>query len=92
MRRLLFLVCCVVFVEIRSTGQGDTSRPEESIDAAKQRRLTDVALDFLRRRGLLEQSARFDVVAVSWPAGAREPLIVHHRQAFEAVGRWQMYS
>jgi putative endonuclease len=83
---------CVVFVEVRSTGTDDLSRPAESVDPAKQRRLTDIALDFLRRRGLLERSARFDVLIISWPAGAREPRIVHHRQAFEAVGRWQMFS
>jgi putative endonuclease len=83
---------CVVFVEVRSTGQADVSWPEESVDDAKQRRLTACALDFLRHQRLLEYPARFDVLAISWPAGQREPRIVHHRQAFEAVGRWQMYS
>jgi putative endonuclease len=83
---------CIVFVEVRSTGGDDTARPAESVDDGKQRRLTDLALDFLRRHRLLDHPARFDVLAVSWPDGAREPKIVHHRQAFEAVGRWQMYS
>ncbi len=83
---------CVVFVEVRSTESGDVSRPAESVDAAKQRRLTEVALDFLARKRLLGQMARFDVLAISWPAGRREPEIVHHRQAFEAVGRFQMFS
>jgi hypothetical protein len=32
------------------------------------------------------------VLAVSWPEGQREPLIVHHQSAFEAVGKFQMYS
>jgi putative endonuclease len=83
---------CIVFVEVRSTGGDDPARPAESVDDRKQRRLTDLALDFLRRNRLLNHSARFDVLAISWPAGRREPTIVHHRQAFEAVGRWQMYS
>jgi putative endonuclease len=83
---------CIVFVEVRSTGSDDPTRPAESVNDAKQRRLTDLALDYLRRHHLLEHSARFDVLAMSWPAGQREPTIVHHRQAFEAVGRWQMYS
>jgi len=83
---------CVVFVEVRSTGEKTRSRPAESIDLAKQRRLTDCALDFLRRRRLLEYPARFDVLLVHWPAGQREPHIIHHRHAFEAVGRGQMYS
>ncbi len=83
---------CVVFVEVRSTGGDDPERPALSVDAVKQRRLTDLALCFLRERRLLECAARFDVLALSWPADAREPHIVHHRHAFEAVGRFQMYS
>jgi putative endonuclease len=83
---------CLVFVEVRSTGTEDATRPAESVNEAKQRRLTDLALDYLRRHGLLGRPARFDVVALSWPAGRREPEIVHHRQAFEAVGRFQMFS
>jgi putative endonuclease len=83
---------CVVFVEVRSTGGADADRPAESVDAAKQRRLTDLALYFLRQRRLLDHAARFDVLAVSWPPAAREPHIVHHRQAFESVGRFQMFS
>ncbi len=83
---------CVVFVEVRSTGGGDAERPALSVDAAKQRRLTDLALYFLREHRLLGNAARFDVLALSWPADAREPLIVHHRQAFEAAGRFQAFS
>jgi putative endonuclease len=83
---------CIVFVEVRSTGLDDVSRPAESVDLAKQRRLTDCALDYLRRHGLLDRPARFDVLAIGWPAEQREPEIVHHRHAFEAVGRWQMHS
>jgi putative endonuclease len=83
---------CVVFVEVRSTGGADAARPAASVDAVKQERLTRAALDYLRRHRLLDQMARFDVLALSWPAGRREPEIVHHRQAFEAVGRFQMFS
>ena len=83
---------CVVFVEVRSTGTDDAERPAASVDATKQRRLTDLALYFLRERRLLDCAARFDVLAVSWPAAAREPHIVHPRQAFESVGRFQMFS
>jgi putative endonuclease len=83
---------CIVFVEVRSTETADPLRPAASVDAAKQRRLTDLALQFLQRHRLLDQPARFDVLAVSWPAGQGQPVIVHYRQAFEAVGRFQMYS
>lgn len=82
----------LVFVEVRSTAAASVARPEESIGADKQRRLTAAALEFLRQRRLLDRPARLDVLVLSWPDGQRQPLIVHHRQAFEAVGRWQMYS
>lgn len=82
----------IVFVEVRSTGEADASRPAESVDAAKQQRLTMAALEFLRGHGLLGQPARFDVIALAWPTGQKEPRIIHYPQAFEAVGRWQMFS
>lgn len=83
---------CVVFVEVRSTGNDDVERPALSVDGPKQRRLTDLALHFLRAKRLLDCAARFDVLAIGWPAAAREPRIVHYPHAFEAVGRFQMYS
>jgi putative endonuclease len=83
---------CIVFVEVRSTESNDTERPATSVDEAKQRRLTRLALFYLQQHRLLDCAARFDVLAISWPPGQREPRIVHHRQAFEAVGRFQMYS
>jgi putative endonuclease len=81
---------CVVFVEVRSTETGDVSRPAASVDDAKQRRLTNVALHFLHQHHLLGYPARFDVLAISWPPGRREPTIAHYAHAFEAVGRFQM--
>jgi putative endonuclease len=83
---------CLVFVEVRSTEGEDTEQPASSVDSDKQRRLTDLALYYLARHRLLDYPARFDVLALSWPANAREPHITHYRQAFEAVGRFQMYS
>lgn len=83
---------CLVFVEVRSTADRDVARPAASVDAAKQRRLTDLALHFLAKHHLLDRPARFDVLALSWPDGAREPRIEHYQNAFEAVGRFQMHS
>ena len=81
----------VVFVEVRSTEDDDTSGPAASIDGRKQEKLTRAALAWLKKKGLLEYGSRFDALLISWPEG-REPAIEHVRQAFEAVGRWQMYS
>jgi putative endonuclease len=78
----------VVFVEVRSRRQG---APAETITAVKERRLTLAALHFLKRYRLLEESSRFDVVAVVWPSGSTTPTFEHIRNAFEASGKGQMF-
>lgn len=83
---------CVVFVEIRSTGGEDIARPATSVDYNKQKRLTRLALAFLQAKRLLGCSARFDVLAVSWPENRAEPEMVHYKHAFEAIGQGQMFS
>jgi putative endonuclease len=82
----------LVFVEVRSTESDDAERPAASVDGVKQRKLTDVALAFLHQHRLLDHPARFDVIAVSWPPNRREPQVVHYANAFEAVGRFQMFN
>src|SRR5690242_9495525 len=74
---------CIVFVEVRSTEHADLTRPALSVDHAKQQRLTKLALYYLKHRNLLNHSARFDVLAVGWPAGSREPKMAHYPNAFE---------
>jgi putative endonuclease len=83
---------CIVFVEVRSTETDKMDRPAASVDDAKRRRLTNLALQFLQRYRLLDRPARFDVLTVSWPADQTKPRIEHHRNAFECVGRFQMHS
>ena len=78
----------LVFVEVKSRKQG---APAEAVTPEKQRRLTLAALHFLKRHGLLEQPCRFDVVAIVWPEGRRPASIEHFSNAFEAVGRGQMF-
>ncbi len=82
----------IVFVEVKTRRSQDAGHPSEAVDAAKQRRLTRLAVTFLKRHGLLEHPARFDVVAVTWPEGQRRPTIEHFKDAFEAVGKWEFYS
>ncbi|MCE5266262.1 MAG: YraN family protein [Planctomycetaceae bacterium] len=78
----------IVFVEVKTRQSQDAGHPAEAVDAEKQRRLTRAAVSFLKRHRLLEYPARFDVVAITWPAGKRRPLIEHVKDAFEAVGDW----
>jgi putative endonuclease len=82
----------VVFVEVKTRTSHDAGLPVEAVDQEKQRRLTRVALTFLKRHDLLECRARFDVVAITWPHNTRRPTIEHFKNAFEAVGQGQMFS
>jgi putative endonuclease len=82
----------VVFVEVKTRQSGDAGHPSEAVDAAKQRRLTRLAVTYLKRHRLLDYPARFDVVAVTWPDGQRHPLIEHFPNAFDAVGKGEFYS
>ena len=82
----------IVFAEVRSTAGESLERPKLSIDAAKQRTLTHAALTFLSRHHLLDHPARFDVLIVGWPADHRRPHVIHYPNAFEPVGRFQMYN
>ena len=81
----------IVFVEVKTRRSADAGHPAEAVDANKQRRLTRLVVTFLKRHGLLEYPARFDVIAITWPSG-RRPTIEHFPNAFDAVGKWELYS
>jgi putative endonuclease len=81
----------VVFVEVKTRASADEA-PEAAVGDQKQRRLTRLALSYLRSHGLLEYKARFDVVAVTWPEGQRRPTIEHFKDAFPAPGDGSMFG
>ena len=83
---------CVVFVEVKTRRSDSAGLPVEAVTPEKQRQLTRLALAWLKQHNLLENRARFDVVAILWPENSREPEITHYRNAFEPVGFGQMYS
>jgi putative endonuclease len=78
----------LVFVEVKSRRQGV---PAEAVTAEKQRRITNAALEFMRRFGALDLRSRFDIVAIVWPDDRSPPRIEHIRNAFEAAGKGQMF-
>jgi putative endonuclease len=86
----------LVVVEVRSTAQDHPTALEQtaaSVDLRKQRKITGATLRFLNARKLLGKIAvRFDVLVLSWPAHSREPTIQHIPHAFEAVGKFQLFS
>ena len=78
----------LVFVEVKARRHG---APAEAVNLEKQRRLTIAAMQFQRRYDVLDVRSRFDVVAVVWPDDRKSPSIEHFRNAFEAVGKGQMF-
>lgn len=82
----------VIFVEVKTRATHEAGTPQEAVTLEKQKRITRAALGYLRRHGLLEYPARFDVIAVTWPDDQRRPRIDHVQNAFEAVGEGQMFS
>ena len=80
----------IVFVEVKSRRDRREGSPAEAVDARKQKKLTQLALAWLKRRKLLGQRCRFDVIAVRWDEQGR-PIVDHFKNAFEAVDFGQMY-
>jgi putative endonuclease len=82
----------VVFVEVKTRSSSDAGHPAEAVDERKEQRMTQAARGYLKSHGLLNHAARFDIVAISWPADAKQPTIEHIQDAFPAVGRGQFFS
>lgn len=82
----------VVFIEVKTRTSQDAGHPAEAVDENKQRKLTRLALAYLKRHDLLECSARFDVVAITWPDAKSRPTIEHFKNAFEPIGVQGMFS
>lgn len=79
----------IVFVEVKTRRRGE---PHAAVDPAKQRRLTRLALAWLKRQRLLEHPARFDVISLVWPRNSLRPELRHFRHAFEAQGHGQFFA
>ncbi len=59
----------LVFVEVKTRTSSGAGRPEESVHGLKQHRIRRAAAIFARNRAMNECPMRFDVVAISRPAG-----------------------
>jgi putative endonuclease len=78
----------IVFVEVKTWSCAREGGPAEAVDGEKQRRLTRLALAFLKTHRIMEARVRFDVVEV-----VLEPYRIRHFPgAFEATGKYQWYS
>jgi putative endonuclease len=71
------------FIEVKTRSTGGYDRPEVSVHTQKQRRLSRVALWFLKQKHLEDVKARFDVVAIRRRGDLNE---VHHfKNAFDVI-------
>ena len=83
-----------MFVEVKTWSRTwlNAGGPADAVDDDKQTKMTRTALIYLKRHGLLETPARFDVVEVTFDEATRKPIFRHFQNAFEATGQYQMYS
>jgi putative endonuclease len=71
----------IVFVEVKARAGGRCGSPADAVTGVKQRRIAQMAVDFLSRRRLHEEPCRFDVVAVSFTDG--QPRVEVYEGAFD---------
>ena len=81
----------VVFVEVKTRRSHEAGHPADAVDLHKRRRLTRLALAYLKRHELLEHPARFDIIAVTWPDRG-PPQIEHYPNAFEPTEKGSMFA
>jgi len=74
-------VLAFVEVKTRAATRGDQPRPEEAVNAEKERHLARMTGQFLRARKLGGVPHRFDVVAIETRPGSR-PVLRLHKGAF----------
>lgn len=72
----------IVFVEVKTRADDAFGPPAEAVTGWKQRRIAQMAVDFLARRRLAGHPCRFDVVAVSFERG--RPQVEVYENAFDA--------
>ena len=82
----------VVFIEVKTRATSAAGDPTEAVTLVKQKKITQSALAYLKRRGWLERRSRFDVVSILWNGTGGTPEVKHYPAAFDATGFGQMYS
>ncbi len=73
----------IVFVEVKARSGRQFGGGAEAVTAFKQRRLIQVAVEFMARHGYVECPCRFDVVSIE--LGGGRPAIDVIQNAFGAV-------
>lgn len=84
----------IVFVEVKTwlNCRDDSGGPSDAVDLGKQEKISKTAMIFMKRHRLLESAGRADVIEIILGKIAGRPAIRHFENAFEAVGKFQMFS
>ena len=84
----------VIFVEVKTWTviRDNSGGPSDAVNDAKQEKISRTAMIFMKRHRLLESSGRADVIEVILGTVPGRPTIRHFENAFEAVGKFQMFS
>ena len=62
----------ICFVEVKTRKSLKQGAPEEAISHKKQRKVAEVALQYLKKKKLLKRKARFDVVAITKDSSGKD--------------------
>jgi putative endonuclease len=73
----------IVFVEVKARLSGDFGGAAAAVTNWKQRRIAQMAVDYLARQKLHECPCRFDVVAIDFDAA--HPRVIVYPNAFDSV-------
>lgn len=76
------------FVEVKTRQTEKFGLPQEAIFRSKQKKISKVAIKFLKDNNLLDKKARFDVVSVMYKEGI--PKIDLIKNAFELEGEYAL--
>jgi len=71
----------ICFVEVKARHSDNLGGPEEAVSQHKQRQISKAAICYLKENNLLDQAARFDVVALLYKEDL--PVIDLIKDAFE---------
>lgn len=72
----------LAFVEVKSRKAGFMPSAKEAVTLKKQRKLSMVAMEYIKKMGYQDRKARFDVVSIDYRAGKPEVEII--KNAFES--------
>ena len=66
----------LVFIEVKARKSSRFGMPKFAVTIKKQRKMAQVALEYLKQTNQMDRQARFDVVTVKlWPEGPRIEII-----------------